>query len=155
MSYDKEGDFYTCKAGRPLLFTGYRTHKRKGGFSSQSKIYTCETCTGCTHLGTCYKGKYSKQIQVNENFDKYRKRSLANVTSQYGTVLRVNRSIQAEGVFGVLKENMQFTRFLTRGETNVRTEMLLLALGFNINKLHNRIQNGRLGQHLFPLQKAG
>jgi len=92
---------------------------------------------------------------VNENFDKYRKRSLANVTSQYGTVLRVNRSIQAEGVFGVLKENMQFTRFLTRGETNVRTEMLLLALGFNINKLHNRIQNGRLGQHLFPLKEAG
>ena len=116
---------------------------------SEARIYECSDCSGCPYLGKCYKGKYNKRIQVSPKFDEYRKGSERNITSEEGILLRVNRSIQAEGVFGITKQDMGFTRFLTRGTGMVKTEYLLLALGFNINKLHNRIQNDRFGSPLF------
>ena len=52
----------------------------------------------------------------------------------------MNRFIQVEGAFGVIKENHNFRRFLTRGKKNVKVEFTLLALAYNLNKLHNKIQ---------------
>jgi transposase len=155
MDYLPDLDAYRCKAGRLLTYRKDKQRVSATGFKSTSKVYECESCKDCIYLGKCYRGKYSKRIQVAETFDHYRAQSLSNITSEEGILLRVNRSIQAEGVFGVLKWNYGFQRFLTRGAVNVKTECLLLAFGFNINKLHHRIQNGRLGLALFPLKKAG
>lgn len=155
MDYLSDQDAYRCKAGRLLTYRKDNQRVSASGFKSTSRIYECESCDGCAYLGKCYRGKYSKTIHVSKSFDHYRAKSLANITSEEGTLLRVNRSIQAEGVFGVLKWNYGFQRFLTRGAVNVKTECLLLAFSFNINKLHHRIQNGRLGLALFPLKKAG
>ena len=154
MTYLPEADSYLCKSGRKLTFRYEKNRTASNGYRSQSKVYVCESCEGCPHLGKCYKGKYTKKMEVAEQFDRYRTQSLENITSETGIQLRVNRSIQAEGVFGITKQNYGFTRFLTRGETNVRTEYLLLALGFNINKLHFRIQSGRIGQSLFIVSTA-
>lgn len=154
MVYNADDDTYRCMANRTLNRVSDRHIKRTSGYKSKTKVYECESCEGCGYLGSCYKGKYTKRIQVNERFNAYRAQSHANITSRLGIHLRVNRSIQAEGVFAVTKQNMGFRRFLTRGEGHVRTEYLLLALGFNINKLHHRIQNGRLGKALFLSQSA-
>lgn len=67
---------------------------------------------------------------------------------------RMNRSIQAEGSFGDIKQDMQFRRYLSKGNANVLAESTLLAIARNINKLHNKIQNGKTGTHLFPLKSA-
>lgn len=154
MDYLPEEDAYRCKSGRFLRYSYDRTRKSASGFESTSKVYKCDSCEDCPYLGKCYKGKYSKTIQVSETFDAYREQSLRNISSEKGTLLRVNRSIQAEGVFGILKWDFGFTRFLCRGKVNVETESFLLALGFNINKLHHRIQHRRLHQALFPLKIA-
>ena len=50
----------------------------------------------------------------------------------------MNRSIQVEGAFGVIKEDYGFRRFLLRDKANIKTEMILLAFGYNINKLYNK-----------------
>ena len=71
-----------------------------------------------------------------------------------GKLYRMNRSIQAEGSFGDIKQDMQFRRYLTKGNANVLAESILLAIARNINKLHNKIQNGKTGTHLFPLKTA-
>ncbi len=68
--------------------------------------------------------------------------------------LRVNRSIQAEGAFGVLKSDYRFNRFITRGKNNVETELLLLCFGYYINKLHAKIQNKRLRTALYELRQT-
>jgi transposase len=62
--------------------------------------------------------------------------------------------IQVEGAFGVLKTDYGFTRFLTRGKTSVTVEFMLLCFGCNINKLHAKIQSGRTGMALHPLNQA-
>lgn len=66
----------------------------------------------------------------------------------------MNRSIQEEGSFGDLKQYMQFRRYLSKGSSNVLAESTLLAIARNIKKLHNKIQNGKTGTHLFPLKNV-
>ncbi|WP_195892636.1 transposase, partial [Desnuesiella massiliensis] len=54
----------------------------------------------------------------------------------------------------VLKNDYQFNRFLTRGKNSVKNEFLLLCFGFNINKLHSKIQNDRCKKHLHEVKIA-
>ena len=99
-------------------------------------------------------GIHSKSIQVSETFDRFREESRKNIVSEKGIQLRINRSIQAEGVFGITKQDYGFKRFLMRGKENVATEYTLLAIAFDLNKLHYRIQSKRIGQSLFPLPES-
>ena len=66
----------------------------------------------------------------------------------------MNRSIQSEGAFGVIKQDYGFRRFLLRGQKKVTTEVLLLAMGYDINKLHAKIQQKRTGRQLFEKDTA-
>ena len=49
---------------------------------------------------------------------------------------------------------MEFRRYLYRRKANVTAQSILLAIGYNINKLHYKIQAGRTGRHLFPLKQT-
>ena len=55
----------------------------------------------------------------------------------------MNRSIQVEGAFGVIKQDYGFRRFLLRGKKNIRTEFTLLAFAYNIKKLFNKTIKNR------------
>ena len=72
----------------------------------------------------------------------------AKICSPKGCLLRVNRSIQAEGNFAYVKQGLDFRRFLLRGNTKVTAEWLLFSLALNILRLHHKIQNMRLGSGL-------
>ena len=53
----------------------------------------------------------------------------------------MNRSIQVEGAFGVLKQNMNFKRFKYRERSKTKVEALLFAIGYNLRKyVHKKIQ---------------
>ena len=54
----------------------------------------------------------------------------------------------------ITKEDFEYTRFRHRGKVNVEKDLLLLAFGYNLLKLHNRIQKKRLGQRLFETNSA-
>lgn len=91
---------------------------------------------------------------IARHFNQYRAEDLERIISDEGCELRMNRSIQVEGSFGELKQDMGFRRFLCRGSQNVLAESTLLAIAHNMNKLHNKIQSERTGTHLFKLKKA-
>jgi transposase len=148
MSYDKKTDEYTCHNNKRLKPIGTKTRKSKSGYQAEVTIYECESCEGCQFKAKCTKAKGNKQIQVSKEFIEQRQKSLENITSDEGILLRMNRSIQVEGTFGVLKEDHGFRRFLTRGKENVKTEFTLLCFGYNVSKLHNKIQNNRCGLSL-------
>ena len=162
MEYDEEGDFYTCKYNQKLVVDHIRHSKSKTGYVSEKTIYKCENCDGCPHKSECIKGnncktpleERTKMLQVAKTFIEQRKADLERIISEEGKLYRMNRSIQAEGSFGDIKQDMQFRRYLTKGAANVLAESTLLAIARNINKLHNKIQNGKTGTHLFPLKTA-
>lgn len=80
--------------------------------------------------------------------------SYENILTETGIQYRMNRSIQVKGAFGVLKNDYEFQKFLLRGKTKVKLEILLLCMGYNLNKLHAKIQNERIGSHLFKVKSA-
>ena len=61
-----------------------------------------------------------------------------------GIEMRVNRSCQVEGTFGVLKQNMAYTRFRRRKLAKVRLEFALTCLGLNIRKFLKFKKSGKL-----------
>lgn len=48
-----------------------------------------------------------------------------------------------------LSSSYGFRQFLLRGNRKVKTEILLLAMTYNINKYHAKIQQNRTGRQLF------
>lgn len=91
-------------------------------------------------------------MKVSKKFVALRQESYDNITSEIGIKYRMNRSVQAEGAFGVLKNDYEFQRFLLRGKTKVKLEIFLLCLGYNINKFHAKIQNERLQSYFFKVK---
>jgi transposase len=154
MIYDETRDCYTCHSQKELKPIGITHRKSATGYLSEITIYECEDCTGCPHKEKCTKAKGNRKMQVSKNFIKKRQVSYENIMTEEGTKLRMNRSIQVEGAFGVLKNDYSFHRFLTRGKSNVKTEFMLLCFGYNINKLHAKIQGERNRQHLQELKKS-
>ena len=162
MKYDEKSDSYICKNGKQLPFTHLRRSKSKTGYISEKNIYQCKECKDCPYKKECIKGnncktpieERNKVLSVAKTFLKYREEDLERILSDEGILLRINRSIQAEGSFGELKQDMQFRRYLSRGTANVLAESVLLAMAKNVNKLHNKIQKGKTGRHLFPLKSA-
>lgn len=162
MEYDETNDAYICRNGRELRLEYIRKSKSKTGYISEKSIYTCKDCSGCPYKSECIKGnncktpleQRNKVIQVAKKFIRQRQENLERITSEEGILLRVNRSIQAEGSFADLKQDMQFRRYLSKGIGNVIAESILLAMARNINKLHNKIQNGKTKTHLFMQKSA-
>jgi hypothetical protein len=90
----------------------------------------------------------SKVIYVSKRFAAQREAMEGRINTEQGKLLRVNRSIQAEGVFAMVKEDMNFRRFLLRGAVKVEVEWTLLSIAYNVLKLHHKLQKGRLGTGL-------
>lgn len=155
MQYDEKEDCYICAAGRKLVFHHESTQRNRQGFFPTTAYYRCEDCVGCPFREACCKAKDDKpkELRMKTDLICLSNRSRKNIQTERGIMLRTNRSIQVEGAFGVLKSNRNFKRFLTRGRTNISTELYLLCLGFNLNKLWAKRNTARLKTHLFCLQK--
>lgn len=162
MIYDSVEDAYICSNGKKLMTSGTKKTKSKTGYIAEKTCYTCEDCGSCQLKSKCIKGHNSKvpleqrtkHLEISKLFQKKRKESLERILSDEGTELRMNRSIQSEGAFGNIKQDMGFRRFLCRGKKNILAECILLGIAHNVNKLHNKIQSGRCGSYLHPLKTA-
>jgi transposase len=154
MPYDAELDEYTCQAGKKLRSVYVGKRKSKTGFESEITYYECEDCDGCSYKKKCTRSKGNRTLQVSKKFIEQRQHSLERITSDKGVLLRINRSIQSEGAFGVIKQDYAFRQFLLRGNKKVLVEILLVAMGYDINKLHNKIQQKRTGRQLFEKMTA-
>ena len=162
MHYDSENDFFICRNGKKLQSEGVKLKKSKTGYISEKTIYISEDCSNCSYKSKCIKGnncktpleERTKKFEISKKFNRQRKEDLERIITDEGCLLRMNRSIQAEGSFAQVKHDMNFRRFMCRGKKNVLAESILLAVAHNINKLHNKIQSNRTGKHLFELKKA-
>ncbi len=127
----------TCLNG----LTGYRAdlsgrHPRYAG----TIFYRVEGCKGCPFSLFCkrfmsHKEEDHKIFEVNEEFTLYKQEAFDNLLSAKGIEMRVNRSSQVEGAYGVVKEDMDYTRLRRTSMEKVETEFMLTFLGYNIRKL--------------------
>ncbi len=150
LPYDAENDCFTCPNGKKLNFAYERKHKSENGYETKKKNYICEGCTGCPHRKKCFQGTYeNRKVELSHIYARQKSEASERITSEHGIKLRINRSIQVEGVFGVLKQNYNFRRFLLRGKQKTEAQFFLLSIAYDIQKLCNRIESGRFNSFLF------
>ena len=162
MDYNADNDTYCCRNGQMLTARYEKKEKTASGYKRTVTVYQCNHCKDCPFKTECIKGnncktpmeERQKVLYVSKVMKQKRLETLERITSDYGTQLRMNRSIQAEGSFAVIKEDMDFRRYLYRRKENVTAQSTILEIGYNINKLHHKIQSERTGQHLFSLKKT-
>lgn len=150
LHYDENEDYFVCIDGKRLNFAYECSRKSQNGYKTINRNYVCESCIGCPHRKKCFKGKYeNRKIAFSPMMLRQKREATKRMTTNKGILLRMNRSIQVEGAFGIIKQNYNFRRFLTRGKGKSETQFFLLALAFNIQKLYNRESFGRFNKPLF------
>jgi len=155
MPYDPTTDTYTCPNNNLFTPLYTATRKSKSGFVSEITVYECDGCATCPRKKDCTRAQGNRRISVSKDFIALREAARNRITSPEGSVLRLNRSIQAEGVFGNMKQNYGFRRYLRRGKENVFTETILYAIAYNINKLHQkRLKNAKPATVTYHLPKS-
>jgi hypothetical protein len=146
MVYDPEDDCFTCAQGRKLAWRRECIEEQNGQFVTTA-WYRCEDCSGCPCRGQCCRTKDAekpKTLVLKKTFWEKQAQAEHNITTPRGIHLRLCRSIQVEGAFGLLKNDFGFRRFLTKGRANIRTELFLLAMAFDLKKLWMKREHGRL-----------
>lgn len=126
ITYDEMNDTFTCAKGRKLHFERIRRSKSKTGFVYESRVYRCKRCNYCGLRSRCQKTYYgmlpksNKALYISTNYQAVLDKNNDTFNSPLGILLRMNRSIQVEGVFGVLKEDMMYKRLRHRGKDTVK-----------------------------------
>ena len=107
--------------------------------SKSNKFYVIENCRRCKYKELCFipiknKKTFVRVFETNEEMYRYKKEARENLLSTKGIEMRVNRSSQVEGTFGIIKQDMNYERIRRRGITKVSAEIMLVCLGYVIRK---------------------
>jgi transposase len=126
-----------CPNGKKFVFS-YRKHVRGNEYGRQEEIYECEDCTNCPYASQCKKTDKNRTVLINRELTAFHKEVIDNLESIHGALLRMNRSIQAEGTFGIMKNDRNYKRIVRRGIKSVNLEVFLVSIGQNLYKYHNK-----------------
>ena len=127
-----------CPNGKRFIFK-YNQHVKSNKYGRTEEIYECEDCTGCSHYEVCCNKKEgNRTARLNRELTSMHKEVIDNLESVHGVLLRMNRSIQSEGTFGIIKWDRSYKRLFRRGLENVNLELTLIACAFNLYKYHNK-----------------
>lgn len=133
--YDKKKDEYICPDQQRLIFKREAHQKTELGYLSTLREYECQNCSGCPMKSECTHAVGNRSIRVNFNLNHYRDQARSNLLSDQGRKLSIQRNVDVESVFGRLKNNWGFRRFLLRGKERVNVEWGILSIAHNIAKL--------------------
>lgn len=114
----------------------YSRPVRGNKYGRTEEMYQCEDYSNCIYKEECCKCEGNRIVIPNERLTRFHKEVLNNLNSTKGALLRMNRSIQAEGAFGSIKWNRAYTRARRRGLKGVILEISMISCGFNLHKYH-------------------
>jgi hypothetical protein len=136
LHYNKDKDCYYCPMGQQMDYQGEHQEKSSRGYELNLSIYQAQNCNGCSMRSLCFKGDGNRRIKVSHRLNRLRQRARERLLSDEGVYHRKKRCWDVESVFGNIKWNKGFKRFLTRGIEKVEVEIGLLAIAHNLAKLH-------------------
>jgi transposase len=144
--YDKAGDFYTCPAGKQLLYkgkTGLRHHRT-------AKRYTTKTneCAGCPQIENCINSRGGKTPHrtlylTEDNAEWLSEEMRRRIDSPEGKELYSHRMGIIEPCFANIEYCKGMNRFTLRTKRKVNAQWLLYCLVHNIGKCAPVMANRR------------
>ena len=134
-----EDGIMRCPNGKAFHLQ-YRQNVRGNAYGRQEEIYRCEDCSNCPFAEQCKKTEKNRTVRINRELTSMHQEVIENLESIHGALLRMNRSIQAEGTFGVMKNDRWYKRIVRRGIDSVKLEVFLVSIGQNLYKYHNKLK---------------
>lgn len=122
--YDAVNDFYYCPQGQRLRFVSIKQVRHE-----TRRIYHCSgaICRSCPAFGKCTTCKHhGRELQIGL-YDGLLKQHREWMKTEVAKTVYALRKEIIEPVFGILKEQMGFRRFLLRGLDNIRAEAVMMA----------------------------
>ena len=123
------------------------THQR----NKDGKLYKFTGCNSCNYSYKCKakmkeenKKKDYRTVELIPDYELLKEQARNNLLSPKGIEIRVNRSIQVEGTFGQIKNNMGYIRIRRRGMEKVSCEIMLMSLGRNIRKFFTTLDGNEI-----------
>lgn len=137
--YNDEQDRFYCPMGQPMEKIAERQRETKTGYLQYYDLYQAKNCSGCPMRGACHKAKENRIVERNHNLVRLKARAKEKLLSPQGIAHRKQRCWDVEAVFGNIKQNMNFKRFMLRGLEKVETEIGLIAMAHNLKKVTLRV----------------
>ena len=134
-AYREDDDLFICPNGQKVTFKRYQNKKNASGFEQSYKIYESEDCSGCPIKQLCTKAKGNRQVHWNTVFEEMKAKAKTALECEEKAAIYARRKIEVESVFGHIKGNRSFRRFLLRGLEKVHTEFGIVALAHNLLKV--------------------
>lgn len=135
MAYDAETDQYTCPQGKKLNYIYSKEVRSENGYLSERRVYECEDCSACPVKAACTRSKNNRCVYRGEKLIRLRQGAHERLMSPRGVKHRRKRGIEVEAVYGQIKQNMGFRRFMLRGLDKVSTEWGILCMAHNLSKM--------------------
>jgi hypothetical protein len=132
--YNEAQDCYYCPMGQPMTSTGLKKRTDRDGIERIYTLYQAQNCEGCPLRGMCHKASDNRIIEVNHRLRRLKARARELLMSEDGIKHRKERPVDVEPVFGNIKYNKGFKRFLLMGCDKVEIEAGLLSIAHNLKK---------------------
>ena len=132
-----EDGIMRCPNGKAFHLQ-YRKNVNGNAYGRQEEVYQCEDCAGCPYAEQCKKTDKNRTVRINRELTAMHQEVIENLENIQGALLRMNRSIQAEGTFGIMKNDRWYKRIVRRGMESVRLEVFLVSIGQSLYKFHNK-----------------
>jgi len=142
----------TC-IGEIVPFDYYHRRKNKDGV-----LYKFIGCNNCNYSYKCKaklknKDNDFRYIELIPKYELLKEEVRNNLLSPKGIEIRINRSIQVEGTFGQIKNNMNYDRIRRRGLDKVSAEIMLMCLGVNIRRYFSSLDDNRFKDNCWDTPK--
>ena len=108
MFYNSKEDYYVCPMGQKMTNVGIGKRSSSNGYESEVAYYQAQRCEGCPLRALCHKSKGNRKIEVNYRLNELKSQAKKLLNSERGHYHRSKRPIEAEAVFGQLKNNNKF-----------------------------------------------
>ncbi len=142
MYYNSSEDYFVCAMGQHLEFEKEYRRVSANGYKRVVRVYRAQRCEGCPLRSQCYKGKgQTKRIEVSLEMLRYIRQQEEKLTGAHWQELYARRKIEPETVFGNIKQNKHFRRFMLRGLEKVNVEFGLIAIVHNLAKLYEIVKD--------------
>jgi transposase len=124
-----------CPNGKVFKYIG-KNPVRGNKYGREQEMFECEDCSNCPFKKKCCKTDGNRKININQELDDMHQEVIDNLESVHGALLRMNRSIQSEGTFGIVKQDRNYKRIVRKGLKAVNCEIFMVSIGYNLMKFH-------------------
>ena len=139
-TYDQDRDAYVCPRGESLPLVGHDKKDRDATY--ERAVYRCRV-VDCPERAVCANGSRGRSIKRSPYDDDLERQRLLLTQPELQNLYELRKEI-VEHIFGCIKGNDSFRRFTVRGLAKVRAQWALACIAFNLRKLFQNWEAGRL-----------